>query len=142
MINFPTITDSVYVSMAQTGYLKTEFNSTYPIHLNAISFGGNTTIGITLFIVGGIKSGESHDNGFPVLVALVIDIGRSMASERILYQSNPISFNPVSIYEYQDYYAPPLYYSTLPQFCSNYNAPKRDSLATFCTTCGVLFSVH
>ncbi|CAF2884358.1 unnamed protein product [Rotaria sp. Silwood2] len=98
MINFPTITDSVYVSMAQTGYLKTEFDSTYPIHVNgiisqnefqnsinninrkissnkiliilAIIFGGNTTIGITLFIVGGIKSGESHDNGFPVLVAV------------------------------------------------------------------------
>ncbi|CAF3024528.1 unnamed protein product [Rotaria sp. Silwood2] len=242
MINFPTMPNSVSVSMVQNGCLKAEFDSTYPIHLNgiisqnefqesinninrrissnkilvtmAIVFGLSTISGIILFIVGGVKSGESHSHGFPVLVAvgfalggigmivftcgilitlfrretrmraaiteesikyssrspipcswrldtsraesqgygyrhnnqlihhLVIDIGRSVAPGIVLYQSNPVAANPVSIYERQDYYAPPLYYSTLAEFCSNCNAPKGDSSSTFCTSCGHLFNAY
>ncbi|CAF3718941.1 unnamed protein product [Rotaria sp. Silwood1] len=242
MISFPTMLDSVHVPMVQNGCSKAEFDSTYPIHLHgiisqnefqdsinninrrissnkilvtgAIVWALSTISGIILFIIDGITSGDSHDDGFPVLVAvgfalcsigmivfalgcfitlsrrgtrmikaiaeesvkyssrspipcswrldisragsqgygnccnnrvayhLVIDIGRSVAPESVLYQSNPVAPNPLSIYEHQDDYAPPPYSSTLSEFCSDCIAPKRDSSTTFCTTCGQLFSAH
>ncbi|CAF4636822.1 unnamed protein product, partial [Rotaria magnacalcarata] len=36
MIGVPVNSNSVYVPMVQTGCLKAEFDSTYPIHLNGI----------------------------------------------------------------------------------------------------------
>ncbi|CAF3835123.1 unnamed protein product [Rotaria sp. Silwood1] len=98
MISFPTMLDSVHVPMVQNGCSKAEFDSTYPIHLHgiisqnefqdsinninrrissnkilvtgAIVWALSTISGIILFIIDGITSGDSHDDGFPVLVAV------------------------------------------------------------------------
>ncbi|CAF1252026.1 unnamed protein product [Rotaria sp. Silwood1] len=253
MISFPKTPNSVRVPIFQTGCLKAEFDSTYPIHLNgiisqnefqesinkinrsvsqkksllilAIVFCLSTVSGVILIIVGAIKHSESHYDGFPVLSGeitnsnshndrcsvligvgiglgiigmifcafgclitqfprvvrmrkviaeesmkyasrspipcswrldtssvwsqgygyprnnrlhyhLVIDIGRSVAPGRVLYQSKPVAPESTSIFERQYNYAPPLYFSTLAGFCSNCSAPKRDSSATFCASCG------
>ncbi|CAF3433384.1 unnamed protein product [Rotaria socialis] len=45
MIGVPVNPNSVYVPIIQTGCLKTEFDSTYPIHLN---------VGTVLCVVGGL----------------------------------------------------------------------------------------
>ncbi|CAF1145213.1 unnamed protein product [Rotaria sordida] len=100
MIETSVNTNSVHIPMVQTGCLKAEFDSTYPIHLNGIisqdefresihrinrtipsnriliilgiGFGLFVVGGMICFIVGGVTAVKSHRNGFPPLVGVGI----------------------------------------------------------------------
>ncbi|CAF2871636.1 unnamed protein product [Rotaria sp. Silwood2] len=102
MIGVPINPNSVYIPMIQTGCFKSEFDSTYPIHLNGIinqqefresinkinrrissnkiliiftiGFCLTIIIGIIFFIVGGITNINSGKHGFPVLIGVGIAI--------------------------------------------------------------------
>ncbi|CAF1373109.1 unnamed protein product [Adineta steineri] len=102
MISIPVNPNSVYIPLVQTGCLKAEFDSTYPIHLNGIINQNefqesihkiNRTIasskillivgvvliltfiiGIILFIVGGVTAANNVRRGFPALVGVGMGI--------------------------------------------------------------------
>ncbi|CAF3646357.1 unnamed protein product [Rotaria sp. Silwood1] len=100
MIGVPVNSNSVYIPMVKTGCCKSEFDSTYPIHLNgiisqddfrksiknindkissnniliilSIAYGLIIIGGIVFFIVGGITNVNSVKHGFPILVGVGI----------------------------------------------------------------------
>ncbi|CAM2721868.1 unnamed protein product [Rotaria socialis] len=100
MIGVPVNSNSVYVPMVQTGCLKAEFDSTYPIHLNGIisqhefqesinkingrissnkilmilgiCFALCIIAGMIFFIIGGIANVNSREYRFPVLIGVGI----------------------------------------------------------------------
>ncbi|CAF3468665.1 unnamed protein product [Rotaria socialis] len=79
MIGVPVNSNSVYVPMVQTGCLKAEFDSTYPIHLNGIISQhefqesiNKINAGMIFFIIGGIANVNSREYRFPVLIGVGI----------------------------------------------------------------------
>ncbi|CAF0761518.1 unnamed protein product [Adineta steineri] len=102
MIGIPINPNSIYVPVVQTGCLKAEFDSTYPIHLNGIINENefqesihkiNRTIasskillivgvililtmiiGMILFVVGAITATTNIEHGFPALVGVGMSI--------------------------------------------------------------------
>ncbi|CAF1240337.1 unnamed protein product [Rotaria sordida] len=102
MITGPVNPNSIDMPLIQTGCLKSEFNSTYPVHLNGIirpdefqqSIENINRIissrksriivgliailslssGMVLFILGGVTRIESHLAGFPILVGIGLGI--------------------------------------------------------------------
>ncbi|CAF1539294.1 unnamed protein product [Rotaria sordida] len=102
MITGPVNPNSIDIPLIQTGCLKSEFNSTYPVHLNGIirpdefqqSIENINRIissrksqiivgliailslsgGMVLFIVGGVTRRKSRSTGFPILVGIGLGI--------------------------------------------------------------------
>ncbi|UJR24610.1 hypothetical protein I4U23_005985 [Adineta vaga] len=102
MIGIPMNPNSVYVPMVQSGCLKVEFDSTYPIHLNGIInqyeyqesiqrinraissyrsllligilFLLMMIVGIILFIAGGVTAGRYYQYRFPVMIIIGITL--------------------------------------------------------------------
>ncbi|CAF4339677.1 unnamed protein product [Rotaria sordida] len=75
------------------------------------------------------------------LFQLVIDIGRTTASESVVYYSNQDVPDPTSVIGRHNITAPPPYsdQSTI-EFCSRCGTSRQDLTGKFCSPCGQSFN--
>ncbi|CAF1487431.1 unnamed protein product [Rotaria sordida] len=72
---------------------------------------------------------------------LVIDIGRSTASESVVYHSNKDAIDPTSVIGRHNNTAPPPYSNqSAIEFCSRCGALRQDLTGKFCASCGQSFN--
>lgn len=78
-----------------------------------------------------------------ILFQLVIDIADSMIPENIIHHAGPTNHASVSSFQHEDHsllsLPPPPYPDQFLGFCFQCNAPRSDSTANFCSSCGHSF---
>ncbi|CAF1425015.1 unnamed protein product [Adineta ricciae] len=239
MIGIPVNPNSVYIPIVQTGCLKFEFDSTYPVHLNGIISQGEYNesiqrinrsisstrllwlislifiitmiVGVILFIVGGVTATHYYPYRFPPMIAIgmaltvlgsfifgigccsiqfrrlnkmrravadesrkysshsqtpcswrldttttytgyygnqhrhqvtyhiVIDIGRSVDPNSVVYFHNQVAPDPTTVFSGPNTYAPPPYSGQPNSYCPQCNTLRRDLTGRFCSSCGYSF---